>query len=132
MIPTNLTLWHDKPILYQLRAWDLSGVDRWTVTDTRHFAINRTGYLRNATILEAGIYQFNITAYDPYDNALVIPLTITILQRPLPPPPNLLLSILYFPWGFFSAIILGLIVLFLLMWNRARHQHEPPHRNPRQ
>ncbi len=129
-IPTNLTLWFDRPILYKLNAWDLSGVDHWTVTDSRYFAMNSTGYLKNATTLDVGIYQINVTAYDPYDNALVIPLTITILQRPPPPPPNLLLSFLYFPWGFFYSIVLGLIILFILMWSRVRQQSRPIHRSP--
>ena len=62
---------------FQLIAYDLSGIDTWTLNDTIHFSVDATGLLRNQGLLSTGIYYVSLTVYDPYDNQA----TVTIMIR---------------------------------------------------
>ncbi len=113
--PTDQTLEYGQALDYQLQASDLSGIARWTVTDSVHFAISGSGRLTNITTLDPGVYSFTVAAYDPYDNQVIATISVTVQQpgtptQPTTPPPPP--AIPGFP---FAAIFIGLMMSFLLI-----------------
>ena len=74
------TLQYGQDLRFHLEAWDESGIDHWWLNDTIHFAIDEDGVIRNATILEPGIYGLEVRAYDPYDNYCSATLILTVLE----------------------------------------------------
>jgi hypothetical protein len=81
-IPSNATLFYNNESLgVYFVATDLVGFDTFSVNDTR-FIINSTGYLSNATILGAGVYELNITINDTSNNINWIIYKVTIIKFP--------------------------------------------------
>ncbi|TFH07152.1 MAG: hypothetical protein E4H14_09160 [Candidatus Thorarchaeota archaeon] len=64
----------------RLGAWDSSGIDRWWLNDTAHFTLDGQGLIRNATVLESGVYRLEVRAYDPFDNFCTATFTVTVLK----------------------------------------------------
>lgn len=87
--PTNQVLNADEALDCQLAAWDLSGLSRWVVNDTNHFAITGAGRLTNATSLNAGHYGVTIEVYDPYDNRISATFTVTVEETTTTEPSTL-------------------------------------------
>jgi|GEM_PF-1392633 len=63
----NKTILVGTPLGMQFNATDAKGISGWSVNDT-NFTINSTGFLENATELEAGFYWLNITVNDTANN----------------------------------------------------------------
>jgi len=82
LAPIDETVDYGTPYVQRLGAYDSSGVDHWWLNDTVHFSIDEDGVIRNSTVLEPGIYQLEVRAYDPYDNYCSANLTITVLEPP--------------------------------------------------
>ncbi len=110
--PTDYQIWFNHPLTYQLRVWDLSGINQWTIDDTEHFAISETGLITNTTLLSIQNYRVRVFAFDPYGNNINATFTFHII--PIPPPPWWL-PIIQFPWGLFTPAILCIIILSSLM-----------------
>ena len=107
IVPQNQILESGTPLDYQLQAIDLSGVTQWYINDTIHFAIDDTGRLTSITTLTPGIYGLNVTASDPYSNAISATFRITV-QESTPPPP----AIPGFP---LASILIALLLALLLV-----------------
>ena len=80
--PLNEVLEDGDSFEQRLGAWDSSGVYWWS-NDTIHFTIAEQGVIRNATVLEPGIYRLEVRAYDPFDNYCSAILVVTVLEAPL-------------------------------------------------
>ncbi|MFW9911989.1 MAG: right-handed parallel beta-helix repeat-containing protein [Candidatus Thorarchaeota archaeon] len=76
--PMNEVLEYGESFEQRLGAWDISGVSIWWLNETTHFAIDEYGVIRNATIVEPGIYRLEVRAYDPYDNYCSGTLVVTV------------------------------------------------------
>ncbi|MHA3964464.1 MAG: right-handed parallel beta-helix repeat-containing protein [Candidatus Thorarchaeota archaeon SMTZ1-45] len=72
-----------EPLQMQLEAWDYEGIDHWWLNDTTHFMLDGQGVIRNATVLNPGIYRLEVRAYDPYDNYCSAGLVVTVLEAPM-------------------------------------------------
>jgi len=66
--PTNLIRELGMPIIYDLNASDISGIDHWWTNDTSHFEISVDGVITNKTRLGVGTYGLEIRVYDTLDN----------------------------------------------------------------
>ncbi len=66
-IPVNATINYTQSFSASFQAQDNIALDTFTLNDTK-FAINSSGFLRNATQLAAGIYIINITINDTSNN----------------------------------------------------------------
>jgi len=87
--PTDQVLRPGEPLDCRLAAWDLSGIGRWVVNDTHHFAITGDGRLTNATRLDPGCYGATVEIYDLYENMVSGTFKVTVQDQattPLPPP----------------------------------------------
>lgn len=80
--PINEVLEDGDSFEQRLGAWDFSGVDYWWLNDTTHFTIDEQGVIRNATVLEPGVYRLEVRVYDPFDNYCTATLIITVLESP--------------------------------------------------
>ncbi len=78
IIPSDQLLIYGQALKYQLQAWDLSGIDHWSINDTVHFAISSAGLITNASKLAVGHYGLTVTAYDPYSNPRSASLSIVV------------------------------------------------------
>ncbi len=65
--------------VYQLEAYDLSGVGGWGVSDTTNFDITESGLLSNRRTLNPGTYNLTVYVYDIHGNSKskLIQITIT-------------------------------------------------------
>jgi len=78
------TIEQGKAFQMQLEAWDASGIHHWWLNDTDHFLIEEMGVIRNSTILEVGVYELEVRAYDPYDNYCAAMFVLTVLESAEP------------------------------------------------
>ncbi len=69
----------------QIEAWDESGIDNLWLNDTVHFTINDEGMITNTLILEPGIYNLEVRAYDPNDNFCSAAIVVTVLESEVIP-----------------------------------------------
>jgi len=76
--PLNQVLPFGDPLEVSLEATDLSGVDRFTVNDTKRFRITAANNLINIISLDSGVYVLNITVYDQFENSRSTVITITV------------------------------------------------------
>ena len=76
--PTNQVGELGMPIIYDLNASDISGIDHWWINDTSHFEISTTGQLSNKTWLRCGVYGLEVRVYDVLDNYCSESITLTI------------------------------------------------------
>jgi parallel beta-helix repeat protein len=81
-IPTEQVLPYGNPLTLQLAAWDASGISYGWVNDTVHFYIDENWILRNASVLESGIYKLEVRMFDLFDNFCTTNFTVTILDVP--------------------------------------------------
>jgi hypothetical protein len=63
----NITHAYGTVLGTQFVATDYSGIQSWSVNDTR-FLINNTGYLSNKSLLSNGMYWLNISVMDLFNN----------------------------------------------------------------
>lgn len=68
---------------YDIDASDFSGLDTWSVNDSR-FQIDNSGVLTNATTLDLGTYTLIVSVNDTIGNVLTGTVTITV-QDTIPP-----------------------------------------------
>jgi len=68
---------------YDIDASDYSGLDTWSVNDTR-FQIESSGILSNATVLSLGTYTLEVSVNDTIGNLLTGVVTVTV-QDTTPP-----------------------------------------------
>lgn len=73
---------------YQVSAWDRSGIDHYWVSDTENIAIDSNGVITTNTLLEVGVYDLEIRAYDPYENycSAIIQVIVQDTTAPFYPP----------------------------------------------
>jgi len=77
------TIDYGEALQVQVEAWDAAGIDHWWLNDTAHFTMDEFGMIRNASILDSGIYRLEVRVYDPYDNYCSAILVVTVLEAPL-------------------------------------------------
>ncbi|MGY5876329.1 MAG: hypothetical protein RTU30_11335, partial [Candidatus Thorarchaeota archaeon] len=80
VIVIDQVLEYGEPINYSLGAFDLSGIQQWTINDPFSFNISEDGRITNITVLQPGVYFLNVTVSDPYENILSITFTVSILE----------------------------------------------------
>jgi parallel beta-helix repeat protein len=71
---------HGEKIEIHLIFEDLSGIDHYWLNDTAHFSIHESALIRNATVIEPGVYRLEVKAYDPYGNYCTVILVITVSE----------------------------------------------------
>jgi hypothetical protein len=76
--PVDEVLDYGTPFVQRVGAWDDSGIDHWWLDDTDHFSLDEQGFIRNATVLEPGVYTLEVRAFDPYDNYCSATLVLTV------------------------------------------------------
>jgi hypothetical protein len=78
VIPSDQLLIYGQALNCQLQAWDLSGIDHWSINNTVHFAISSAGRITNATKLPVGHYGVTVTVYDQYSNSRSATFSVTV------------------------------------------------------
>ncbi|MFX1368154.1 MAG: hypothetical protein ACFFAY_06135 [Promethearchaeota archaeon] len=81
--PSNQVIEYGTSFTYSLAANDLSGIDRYEMNNSL-FSIDGFGVLRNATILNVGIYWLEVNAFDIYDNNCTAILSVTVQDTVAP------------------------------------------------
>jgi hypothetical protein len=99
---------HGSNFTYNLNASDLSGIDHWWISDAGNFSISGTGVITNAVPLEAGVYEIEVRAYDPYDNYGSETFTLTVVSVGLPVETLIIIA----------AAVLGLVLILVLVLKR--------------
>lgn len=56
------------PFRYDLNASDPSGISKWWINDTAHFAVDSSGVITNTTLLAAGMYGIQVSVNDTLNN----------------------------------------------------------------
>ncbi len=74
----HINITYGTPLHYDLNASDPSGIDTWWVNDTTHFAIDSSGVLSNATVLELGTYFVDVSVNDTFGNFLISSIRIIV------------------------------------------------------
>jgi len=67
-IPANVNINYTQGFGVQFNATDETAFGNYVLNWTTLFAINQSGYLKNSTILPAGIYNINVTINDTTNN----------------------------------------------------------------
>jgi hypothetical protein len=67
-LPTDQIVELSSRFLYQLSAFDESGIDHYWINNIDYFEINNSGVIVDKDFLELGAYELEVRAYDPYDN----------------------------------------------------------------
>jgi hypothetical protein len=80
---TNQTVTYGNAFSYQINATDSSGISCFTVNDTTNFNINCSGYLKNNTFLNMGLYLLSITVNDTANNTNSVLMSVNVTTRPL-------------------------------------------------
>lgn len=98
----NKTYAYGESIEFQMTAWDLAGIDRWTISNTDNFTLTESSYadtsiatIEGASMLNPGTYHLTITVYDSHDNFASAQFYVIVEEEPgdttapvwiLPPP----------------------------------------------
>ena len=119
-VPTLIILEPGESLDYLMDAWDLSGIDHWTINDSIHFTITNRGRVSTIPDIAAGDYGLTVRAFDPYGNyceavfkvrVKTETTTTTETTTETPPPPVI-------PGFPLTSIILGVVaavgILFLM------------------
>ena len=85
VVPVDEITNYGEPVILSLGAWDASGIDHWWLNDTENFTFDEFGVIRNATVLEPGIYRLEARAYDPYGNYCSATIVLTVREVPITP-----------------------------------------------
>jgi hypothetical protein len=107
ILPSDQSIPFGQALAYQVEANDLSGIAQWTISDTAHFFIDATGLITSVGTLEVGSYDLNVTAIDPYGNAISRLFTVTVESLP---PVNPVIVLL----GLVIAVILVVAVIVVI------------------
>ncbi len=117
-VPSDQTVEEGQLFEYQLEAWDLRGIARWTISDTDHFTISDTGLITSNGILAPGQYTLTVYAYDPSENYCSATFTVTMQGTILPPPPPI-------PGFPLESILVGLMASLIMLVIIRRRRHKP-------
>jgi hypothetical protein len=71
---------YGEPFEYQLSAFDLSGIDQWSLNNTESFDINYLGLITSIGILEPGVYGLTVTASDLYGNEVSAEFSVHVTE----------------------------------------------------
>ena len=107
----EFTIYARQDISVFLAAVDFSGIDRWSVNDTR-FMVNSKGWLSNAQTLRAGTYILKVSVFDPYQNENTMTIEIHVLPATTRPEGELFL--IYMTVVFTGITVAGFIVILLI------------------
>ncbi len=77
-LPINLELEFGSPVVYDLNATDLSGIETWWTNSTTYFTVDIQGVFTNKTLLPVGIYPVEVRAFDPYGNNCSAVFTVSV------------------------------------------------------
>ena len=84
-LPTNQTIAYGESFVYDLNATDNIALFNFSINYTTLFAINDSGGLRNISVLEVGVYVFNISINDTFNNRNSTFFSVTMGAAPVPP-----------------------------------------------
>ena len=109
------TIDYGEALQVQMEVWDESGIDHWWLNDTIHFTSDEFGMIRNASVLDSGIYKLEVRAYDPYENYCAAILVVTVQDVPTTATPEGLdpLVTLAFGAGLGGVAVLVIVVVVL-------------------
>jgi hypothetical protein len=110
------TLEFGEPFSKQMSAWDESNIDHYWISDTINFAIDESGLITNATILEEGVYSLEVRAYDPFDNYCSATLIITVIPAIITPPSIEPLVAVALAAGVGMGVVSMAAIVFFLKW----------------
>jgi hypothetical protein len=121
--PTSQALEFGDIFLYDVDAFDLSGIDHYWVNDTTHFTIDENGGISNATALAIGVYWLEVRAYDPYGRYCSATFVVTVEEPTSTPtePSPLMLPVIAIGSFIGGAAIVGIGTFMFL-----RHRKPPP------
>jgi hypothetical protein len=81
--PTDQVITVDSKFLYQLEATSAAAPLIWEVNNSS-FVIDENGVLRNASLLEVGIYELSVTVTDVVGNTLTADISVTVSSDSIP------------------------------------------------
>ena len=79
--PTNKVVEPRTPFRYDLNASASTGINKWWINDTVHFAIDGSGVITNTTTLAVGVYGIQVSVNDTYNNVLSGEFSVTVLKQ---------------------------------------------------
>jgi peptide/nickel transport system substrate-binding protein len=82
--PTDQIIELGDHLSYQISATDSSGIDHYWVGDTENFAVDSNGLITTNILLEVGVYELEIRAYDPYDNYCSAIIQVIVMDTTAP------------------------------------------------
>ncbi|MGY5880783.1 MAG: hypothetical protein RTV31_11060, partial [Candidatus Thorarchaeota archaeon] len=83
-VPDEIHLECNSTLNVDLEASDPSGVSHWSLNDTEHFTVTKTGRLAIAAGIDPGMYGLAVTAYDSYYNTRTCIITIYVSESSAP------------------------------------------------
>ncbi|MFX0055516.1 MAG: nitrous oxide reductase family maturation protein NosD [Candidatus Hermodarchaeota archaeon] len=113
------TLEFGEPFSKQMSAWDESNIENYWISDTVNFAIDESGLITNATILDVGVYSLEVRAYDPFANYCSATLIITVTPARTAPPSLEPLFAVALAAGVGIGIVAMAAAVFFLKWRSA-------------
>lgn len=69
-VPEDKVVEYGYQLVYMLNVTIESGVDAWWLNDVTHFSIDSSGVIRNATILDIGLYALQVWVNDTYGRTI--------------------------------------------------------------
>ncbi len=115
LAPTDQSLEFGEFFLYDLDAFDLSGISLYWINDTSYFNIDDNGILTNITVLVPRTYWLEVRAYDSSDNYCSDIIKIIVKL-----PEELPVMILPIVSGYNIFFLIGIISLISLIGVRKR------------
>ena len=121
------TFSYGEEIVIHLIFEDLSGIDHYWLDDTTHFSIFENALIKNATVIEPGVYRLEVRAYDPYGNYCTVILVITV-SEPTTTTTTTAISTTSTVQEYITLVtmlvlgsgIIGVIVVFFILLNKKR------------
>ena len=77
-LPTNQIVGFREFFRYNLNATDYSGIDKWLINDTLHFAIDNSGVITNITTLSLGDYGIQVWVNDTLGYTITASFTVAV------------------------------------------------------
>jgi len=82
--PTAQSIELGDHLSYQVSATDNSEIDHYWVSDTDNFAVDSNGIITTTALLEVGVYELEVRAYDPYGNYCTATILVTVQDTTAP------------------------------------------------
>jgi hypothetical protein len=80
--PVNQVFEYGELLVYNIGATDLSGIDKWWLSDATHISVSEDGILEQNYVLPVGLYPLDIFVNDTQGNIRSASITLTVSLDP--------------------------------------------------